>query len=161
MSAASPANRTRCIGKVGTQTTTFIAGVRGATTGVANAIPVVIDSNGELGTISSSIRFKQDIHDMADTSRRVLKLRPVTFRYTQAYADGAKPIQFGLVAEEVAEVFPELAVRDAHGNVETVHYETLNVLLLNELKKEHDEVEQQRQRIDALELRLNRVLSEK
>ena len=65
---------------------------------------------------------------------------------------------FTSVAEEVAEVFPELAVRDAHGNVETVHYETLNVLLLNELKNEHDKVEQQRQRIDVLEQRLNALL---
>ena len=88
---------------------------------------------------------------MADTSRRLLQLRPVTFRYAQAYGDGSKPIQYGLVAEEVAETFPELAVRDANGNVETVHYETLNVLLLNELKKQHD-------RIEALEQRLNEVI---
>ena len=52
---------------------------------------------------------------MADASRRLMKLRPVTFRYTQAYRDGAKPIQYGLIAEEVADVFPELAVRDADG----------------------------------------------
>ena len=64
---------------------------------------------------------------MADTSRRLLQLRPVTFRYKQTYGDGAKPVQFGLIAEEVAEVFPELAVRNADGDVETVHYETLNV----------------------------------
>jgi hypothetical protein len=62
---------------------------------------------------------------MGDASRRLFDLRPVTFRYTHAYANGAKPIQFGLIAEEVAAVFPELAVRDANGNVETVHYETL------------------------------------
>jgi hypothetical protein len=95
---------------------------------------------------------------MADASRRLLQLRPVTFRYTQAYVDGAKPIQYGLVAEEVAEVFPELAVRGADGRVETVHYETLNVLLLNELQKAHAEAQQQRQRIDRLEQRLNDML---
>ena len=94
------------LGGQGTQTKTFIAGIRGITTGAANAVPVVIDSNGQLGTVSSSIRFKEDIHDMADASRRLLQLRPVTFRYTQAYSDGAKPIQYGLIAEEVAEVFP-------------------------------------------------------
>ena len=81
---------------------------------------------------------------MGDVSRRLLRLRPVTFRYTQAYTDGSKPIQYGLVAEEVAEVFPELAVRNASGEVETVHYETLNVLLLNELQEE-------RARLDELE----------
>jgi hypothetical protein len=75
----------------------------------------------------------------------------VTFRYTQAYSDGAKPIQYGLIAEEVAEVFPELAVRDGEGRVETVHYETLNVLLVNEVQK-------QQRRIDALEQNVNDLL---
>ena len=133
------------------QTKTVIAGIRGITTGAANAIPVVIDSNGQLGTVSSSIRFKEDIQDMADVSRRLLQLRPVTFRYTQAYSGGAKPIQYGLIAEEVAEVFPELAVRGADGKVETVHYETLNVLLLNEFQK-------QAGRLEALEQRVNELL---
>ena len=130
-------SNTMYLGKVGTQTTTFIAGVRGATTGVNNGIPVVIDSNGQLGTISSSRRFKEDIHDMsASLGDRLLRLRPVTFRYTQAYTDGSKPIQYGLVAEEVAEAFPELAVRNAAGEIETVHYETLNVLLLKQVQEQ-------------------------
>jgi hypothetical protein len=153
------------LGLQGLLTKTVIAGIRGITTGAADAVPVVIDSNGQMGTVSSSRRFKEDIHDMADMSRRLLQLRPVTFRYTQAYGDGSKPIQYGLVAEEVAEAFPELAVRDASGNVETVHYETLNVLLLNELQKEHAEVERQhseiheaQQRIDALEQRLDELV---
>ena len=132
----------------GPQTRTFITGIHGITTGINNAIPVLVDSLGQLGTVSSSRRFKEDIHDMTDASSRLLELRPVTFRYTQAYADGSKPQQYGLVAEEVAEVFPELAVRDADGQIETVHYETLNVLLLNELQK-------QQRRIEALEQRLN------
>jgi Chaperone of endosialidase len=126
----------------------FIDGIHGVTTGVNNAIPVLVDSLGQLGTVNSSRRFKEDIHDMTDASSRLLRLRPVTFRYKQAYADGSKPQQYGLVAEEVAEVFPELAVRDADGQVETVHYETLNVLLLNELQK-------QQRRIEALEQRIN------
>ena len=136
------------------QTRTFISGIRSVTTGAANAIPVVIDSNGQLGTVSSSIRFKEDVHDMADVSHRLLQLRPVTFRYTQAYRDGAKPIQYGLIAEEVADVFPELAVRGADGQVETVHYETLNVLLLNEFQK-------QAGRLEAIERQLNELLRER
>jgi hypothetical protein len=144
-------SNTMYLGKVGTQTKTFLAGVRGTITVVPNAVPVLIDSAGQLGTTSSSIRFKEDIHDMADASRRLLNLRPITFRYTQAYGDGAKPIQYGLIAEEVAEVFPELAVRDADGRVETVHYETLNVLLVNEVQK-------QQQRIEALEAQAHRVV---
>jgi hypothetical protein len=152
-------SNTMYLGKVGTQTTTFIAGVRGITTGTANAIPVVIDSNGQLGTVSSSIRFKEDIHDMEDLSGRLLQLRPVTFRYTQAYRDGAKPIQYGLIAEEVADVFPELAVRGADGQVETVHYETLNVLLLNEFQKQAQHAADQDQRIDVLERTLRELIA--
>jgi hypothetical protein len=159
-------SNTIVIGIQGTQTRSFIAGIRGITTGIANAIPVVIDSNGQLGTVSSSIRFKEDIHDMADVSRRLMQLRPVTFRYTQAYRDGTKPIQYGLIAEEVADVFPELAVRGADGRVETVHYETLNVLLLNELQKQQahldaqsEEQQKQARRIEALEQKLNELLS--
>ncbi len=136
----------------GTQTKAFVAGVRGITTVNPDAIPVVVDSAGQLGTISSSRRFKEDINDMGSASQRLLQLRPVTFRYTQTYGNGTKPIQFGLVAEEVAEVFPELAVRNAKGEVETVHYDTLNVLLLNELQ-------QQQRRIDELERKLNALLA--
>lgn len=160
------------LGKQGTQTKTIVAGIRGTTTVNPDAIPVMIDSAGQLGTVSSSRRFKEDIRDMADTSRRLFQLRPVTFRYKQAYGDGSKPVQYGLIAEEVAEAFPELAVRDANGDVETVHYETLNALLLNELQKQQkdvrrqeDELRQQRQhlqrqreRIEALEQRLNELL---
>jgi endosialidase-like protein len=80
----------------------------------------------------------------------VLDLHPVTFRYTQAYTDGSKPIHYGLVAEEVAEVFPELAVRNANGDIETVHYETLNVLLLNEVQKQQRRIETLEQVLDDL-----------
>ena len=152
-------------------TRAFIQGIRGKTTGIANAVPVVIDSNGQLGTVSSSIRFKEDIRNMADTSHRLFDLRPVTFRYTQPFADGSKPRQFGLVAEEVAEVFPELAVRGADGAVETVHYETLSVLLLNELQRQQErlrlleqeraEHQNQQERLEALEQRLSALLLER
>jgi hypothetical protein len=147
-SVFAAANESNTMRLGGSLTRTFIKGIHGTTTGVNNAIPVVIDSLGQLGTVNSSRRFKEDIHDMTDASSRLLKLRPVTFRYTQAYSDGSKPQQYGLIAEEVAEVFPQLAVRDADGQVEAVHYETLNVLLLNELQK-------QQRRIEALEQRLN------
>jgi hypothetical protein len=133
-------------------TRAFIRGIRGVTTGIADAIPVVVDSAGQLGTVSSSRRVKEDIRNMADASSRLFNLRPVTFRYTEAYTDGSKPIQFGLIAEEVAEAFPELAVRNAEGQVETVHYETLNVLLLNELQR-------QEQRIEALERQISGLMT--
>ncbi len=130
---------------------TFLGGVRNVTTGLADAIPVVIDSDGQLGTISSSIRYKEDVQDMGDASRRLFRLRPVTFRYTQSFAGGAKPIQYGLVAEEVAEVFPELAVRNKGGQVETVHYEKLSALLLNELQRQERLLQQVLERLAALE----------
>lgn len=118
-------------------TSTFIEGIRGVSTGQFDAIDVVIDSLGQLGTVSSSRRYKEDIEDMAGASGRLLQLRPVTFRYKQAAADGSKPQQYGLIAEEVAEVYPDLVVYNADGEVETVQYRKLTTMLLNELQKEH------------------------
>ena len=126
--------------RIGTNTLqnkAFMAGIRGVTTGRANAVPVIVDANGQLGTISSSRRVKEDIQPMGSISERLLDLRPVTYRYKQAYEDGGKPLQFGLVAEEVAQVFPELVVYNEDGEPETVSYHLLATLLLNEYQKEH------------------------
>jgi hypothetical protein len=136
------------------QTRTFIRGIRSVTTGQANAIPVLIDAGGQLGTISSSRRYKEDIQDMAGTSSRLLDLRPVAFRYSKAFADGGQPVQYGLIAEEVANVFPELVVRDEEGRPDTVAYQNLSVLLLNELQKLSRDHRAQQARIDALEREL-------
>ncbi len=129
------------IGSSNFQSKAFMAGIRGVTTGRANAVPVVIDGNGQLGTISSSQRFKEDIRPMGSVSERLLALRPVTFRYREEYEDGSKPIQFGLVAEEVAEAFPELVVYDEHGKPETVRYDLIATVLLNEFQKERSATE--------------------
>lgn len=117
------------------QTRTFIAGIRGQTTLSNNAVAVVVDGNGNLGTVSSSRRYKEDIADMGDASARLQALRPVTFHYKQPYADGGKPVQYGLIAEEVAQAFPELAVFNDQGQPETVKYQDLTPLLLNEVQK--------------------------
>ncbi|HTY41658.1 MAG TPA: tail fiber domain-containing protein, partial [Thermoanaerobaculia bacterium] len=118
----------------GTQTQqAFIAGVRGVTTSAADAIPVLIDSNGQLGTVSSSASVKDDIRDMAGESAKLMQLRPVTFRYKAHGPDGAK--QYGLIAEEVNEVLPELVARNKDGKIETVMYHELPAMLLNELQK--------------------------
>jgi uncharacterized protein YoxC len=130
------------IGSVGSQSSTFIAGISGVQTGLAGS-PVLVDANGQLGTISSSRRYKEDIQSMGDASDRLFKLRPVTFRYIKPDVNGNKPIQYGLIAEEVAEVFPELVVHNKDGQPETVAYHLLPGLLLNELQKEHKQVEQQ------------------
>ena len=106
------------------------------TTGSTAAAAVFIDPNGQLGTIKSSRDVKEEILPMGNVSDRLLALRPVTFRYKQADDDGSKPIQFGLIAEEVAESFPELVVYDANGKPETVSYHLLATLLLNEFQEQ-------------------------
>ncbi len=120
------------------QSRTFIAGIRGRTTYWNNAIPVVIDQDGQLGTVSSSIRFKEDVRDMGATTERLFNLRPVTFRY-KTQKDGQP--HFGLIAEEVAEVMPELAVRGRDGQIETVAYHELAPMLLNEIQKQRRQIE--------------------
>jgi hypothetical protein len=132
----------------GTQTRAFIAGVRGVTTGVADAVTVLIDSAGQLGTVNSTRRVKEDIGEMGEASAGLLQLRPVTFRYRQAMADGSKPLQYGLIAEEVAEVMPELVVYDSEGQPQTVQYHVLPALLLNELQRQHAEVETLRAQLE-------------
>jgi hypothetical protein len=139
------------------QTKAFIAGVRGVITGRANAVPVVIDGNGQLGTISSSRRFKEDIEPIGSVSERLLELRPVTFRYKQHYGDGGNPVQFGLVAEEVAQVFPELVVYGEDGEPETVSYHLLSTLLLNEVQMERKIVREQAEAISMLQTELAKM----
>jgi trimeric autotransporter adhesin len=118
---------------IGCQTATYIAAISG--TPVSAGSPVLVDTYGQLGTIPSSRRYKEDIHDMGAASDGLLRLRPVTFRYKKPYADGSKPIQYGLVAEEVADVYPDLVVRGKDGQVETVQYYKLDAMLLNEVQK--------------------------
>ncbi len=136
------------IGDVFFQSRIFIAGIRGVTTGSANAIPVVIDSNGQLGTVSSSRRVKFDIASMDSATEGLMRLRPVTFRYL-AHGVNA-PLQYGLIAEEVAEVYPELVARNKDGEVDAVMYQFLAPMLLNEAQKQHRTIEEQKKTIDAL-----------
>ena len=123
----------------GAQTRTFIAGIRGKTTVNANAVPVVIDSAGQLGTTSSSRRFKKEIKPMDHISEAILGLKPVTFHYN---SDTTNTPQFGLIAEEVAEANPDLVVRDDDGKIYTVRYDAVNAMLLNEFLKEHRTVQE-------------------
>ena len=125
------------IGRPAIQNRIFIAGIRRVTTGVANAVPVLIDSAGQLGTMSSSLLFKKEIKPMDRASEAILALKPVTFHYK---SDKTGTPQFGLIAEEVAEVNPDLVVRDENGEVYTVRYDAVNAMLLNEFLKEHREV---------------------
>jgi uncharacterized coiled-coil protein SlyX len=120
--------------------TCYIGNIFGVTTQNANAIPVLMDSNNQLGTMSSSKRFKKEIKPMDTASESILALKPVTFHYK---SDQTSTPQFGLIAEEVAAVNPDLVVRDKNGEIYTVRYDAVNAMLLNEFLKEHKKVEQQ------------------
>jgi predicted ribosome quality control (RQC) complex YloA/Tae2 family protein len=102
---------------------------------------VFINSNGFLGTITSSRRFKEEIKPMERASEALFALKPVTFRYKKGIDPQGIP-QFGLVAEDVEAVDPDLLVRDGEGKVNTVRYEAVNAMLLNEFLKEHRKVEE-------------------
>jgi len=127
--------------------TCFIGNIRGVTTTNADAIPVLIDSAGQLGTMSSSRRFKKEIKSMDKASEVILNLKPVTFHYKN---DNTDTPQFGLIAEEVANVNPDLVVRDKDGEIYSVRYEAVNAMLLNEFLKEHKTVREQGATITAL-----------
>ena len=126
------------LGKNGVQTATFIIGIRGAT--VPGGVGVIVDTNGHLGTVSSSERFKDAIKPIDKASEAILALKPVTFRYKHELDPDGIP-QFGFVAEEVEKVNPDLVARDADGKVYTVRYEAVNAMLLNEFLKEHRRVQ--------------------
>jgi hypothetical protein len=134
------------------QTRFFAAGIRGVITRNADAIPVVIDSAGQLGTASSSRRVKRDIHDMRDTTATILNLHPVEFRYTAHGPDSL--LQYGLIAEEVAEIAPDLVARNRDGEIETVYYDKVNAMLLNEVQKLHRENQKLESRLAEIEGRL-------
>jgi uncharacterized coiled-coil protein SlyX len=126
----------------------FIGNIRGVTTENPNALPVLIDSAGQLGTLSSSRRFKKEITPMEKASEAILSLKPVTFHYK---SDKTSTAQFGLIAEDVAAVNPDLVVRDKDGEIYTVRYDAVNAMLLNEFLKEHRKVEEQGDKMQTQE----------
>ena len=138
------------------QNQTFIAGISGVN---VSGVPVLVNSAGQLGVASSSRRYKEDIQDMGGDSQGLLRLRPVTFRYKQPFADGTKPIQYGLIAEEVAEVYPDLVARSADGRIETVRYQVLDSMLLNEVQRQNGQIAAQKEEIRSLQQRLERLES--
>jgi uncharacterized coiled-coil protein SlyX len=135
---AADANKIR-IGTVGTQTATFIAGIYSKGVASGSGATVKIDSTGKLGTVLSSARYKDNIKPMDKSSEAILQLEPVSFRYKKEFdPDGVT--QFGLIAEQVEKVDPNLIVRDEDGKPSTVRYEAVNAMLLNEFLKEHGKV---------------------
>src|SRR5262249_17678943 len=139
------------IGKQGMQTATFIAGISGTT--VPTGVAVIVDGTGRLGTVTSSARFKEAIRPMDRASETILALQPVTFHYRHELDPAGIP-QFGLIAEEVEKVNPDLVVRDDDGKAYTVRYEAVNAMLLNEFLKEHRKVQEQEVMITQLKAEL-------
>jgi hypothetical protein len=135
------------IGTIGTQRTTVVAGIFGAI--VPPGVGVIVGPGGHLGTTTSSARFKDSIKPMDNASETILALKPVTFRYKKDLDPDGIP-QFGLVAEEVEKVNPDLVARDGEGKPYTVRYEAVNAMLLNEFLKEHKRVEEQQATIAEL-----------
>jgi hypothetical protein len=142
--AAAESNTIR-IGVQGTQAFTIIAGINEDF--LASGVPVLVSPDGVLGVAISSARFKHDIKPMDKASEAILALTPVTFHYK---SDTKDTPQFGLIAEDVAAVNPDLVVRDKNGDVYTVRYDQVNAMLLNEFLKEHKKVEQQEATITRL-----------
>jgi hypothetical protein len=125
------------IGTQGTQSSTYVAGISGVSvTGAA----VFVNGSGQLGIVPSSRRFKEQITDMGDSSSKLLQLRPVNFFYKPEFDDGSHMLQYGLIAEEVAKVYPEMVVYDGDGQILTVKYQMLAPMLLNEVQKQAAEI---------------------
>lgn len=140
------------IGTLNSQTSTYVSGINNAT---VTGVPVLISSAGQLGVASSSERFKDDIANIGADSDAVMQLRPVSFRYRVPLSDGSKPLHYGLIAEEVATVYPNLVFRDLAGKPFTVAYQELPVLLLSEVQKQHGVIEAQRNRLNSQQKTIN------
>jgi hypothetical protein len=147
------------IGTAGSQTSTYIAGITGVT---VSGAAVIVNSNGQLGVASSSIKYKEDVQDLGDdTDDALMQLRPVSFRYK-----GATPIQYGLIAEEVDQIIPSLVARDSNGDPMSVKYHELPALLLSKIQRQQKALDDQRKfetsqsaLIEGLEKRLAELAS--
>jgi Chaperone of endosialidase len=148
------------IGTEGAQTSAFLAGVFNAT--VTSGATVLADSSGQLGTVSSSRRFKTDIHPIGSALNRLMALQPMSFYYKARYAHGQRnPLQFGLIAEDVAKVYPNLVVDGPDGRPYTVAYQELPALLLAEIQRQQrriDQLEAQSRRINALQAEVDSLM---
>jgi len=136
------------------QARTFISGIAGVP---VTGKQVFINSNGQLGILASSARFKRDIQTMGNRSRRLLQLRPVTFRYKQ---DPQGQRQYGLIAEEVAKVYPDLVTKGADGKVDSVQYHELIPMLLNEVQHQQHALEAQAQQLAHMKAQNQRLQAE-
>ena len=148
-SGVSTADDVICIGAVGADVShsCYIGNIFNQPS--PSGLAVFVNSDGKLGTIMSSRRFKEDVKPMDKASEAILALQPVTFRYKKEF-DPTRTAQFGLVAEDVAKVNPDLVVRDKEGKPYSVRYDQVNAMLLNEFLKERKKVEDQQETIAQL-----------
>jgi hypothetical protein len=157
----STANNVICIGfgvgGANVSNSCYIGSIFGQTS--SGGVAVFIDSAGKLGTLTSSRRFKEGIKPMEQASEALFALKPVTFRYKKGIDPQGIP-QFGLVAEDVEKVNPDLVVRDKEGKPYSVRYEQVNAMLLNEFLKEHRKNEEQQKQINVLTAQLKEQASQ-
>ena len=147
-----------CIGAgvLGVAGESNVTRIRNVYSSVANGRAVYVTSDNQIGTLSSSARFKEEIKPMDKASEPIFALKPVTFRYKKEI-DPAQTLSFGLIAEEVEKIDPDLVTRDAQGKPETVRYEAANAMLLNEFLKEHKKVQEQGATIAELKKEIVRL----
>ena len=138
------------IGTNGTQTSAFMSGIFGVSVGVSG-VPVVVDNNDQLGTVVSSIKFKENVVDMGDESSVLMKLRPVLFNFKR---DPSKHKQWGLIAEEVKEIYPDLLVTTPDGEPHSVRYLDLIPMLLNEHQKANKKLDKLTKELEILKTKL-------
>src|SRR5205823_2231116 len=138
-----------CIGAVGVAAESNTTRIRNVYSSVASGRAVYVNSDNKIGTLVSSRRFKQDIQPMDRSSETLFALKPVTFRYKKD-VDPSQALSFGLIAEDVAQVSPELITRDEEGKPQTVRYEAVNAMLLNEFLKEHKAFIEERHKVETL-----------
>ena len=131
---------------------TYIAGIRGVTTNNNDAVAVLVDSAGQLGTVSSSIRYKENVHTLGEDSAVLHKLRAVSFTYKDRPADRK---EYGFIAEEVLEHIPDIVVYNKEGEPETIQYHKLYGLMVSEIQQNRKKIEALEQRLAALEARLS------
>jgi len=147
------ANNVICIGQLpaaDVDNRTYIANIAGTPVSGGGTDSVTVDlTTGLLGHLSSSRRYKEEIQPMDNASETLYRLKPVTYRFKKEI-DATQSLDYGLIAEEVAEIDPNLAIHDAKGQIESVRYTAINAMLLNEFLKEHRKLEEQQATIAAL-----------
>jgi len=143
------------LGVAGERNTTRIRNIYGS---VATTRAVYVNSDNKIGTLSSSRRYKEDIKPMDEASETLFALSPVTFRYKKDI-DGSHALSFGLIAEDVAKIDPNLITRDEGGKPQTVRYDAGNAMLLNEFLKEHRKVEEQNYKLQEQEATIAQLKS--